>query len=99
MARRKMIVPHPSVTGMAAGFSILDDLNGTGNGPPVIDSVLSGDYNTALTDLSGNAQNLVKTPEGRTALFQAVGIAAIGAWARKAFPATKLGGTKLFFRI
>jgi len=27
MARRKMITPHPSITGMAAGFSLVDDLN------------------------------------------------------------------------
>ena len=95
---RKMVVPHPSVTGMASGFSILDDLNG-GNGRPVLDSVLGGNYNAALSDLSNNAQKLVKTETGRKALVQAVGIAAIGAWARKAFPATKLGGTKLYFRI
>ena len=84
---------------MAAGFSILDDLNGQGNGRPVLDSVLGGNYNAALSDLSNNAQKLVKTETGRKALVQAVGIAAIGAWARKAFPSTKLGGTKLYFRI
>ena len=95
---RKMIVPHPSVTGMAAGFSIFDDLNG-GNGQGVVDTVLAGNYSKAITDLGANAQKLVKTPDGRKALGQAVGIAAIGAWARKAFPSTKLGGTKLYFRI
>ena len=95
---KRMIVPHPSVTGMAAGFSILDDLNG-GNGRSVLDSVLGGQYTGALNELSNNAQKLVKTDVGRRALVQAVGIAAIGAWARKAFPATKLGGTKLYFRI
>jgi len=95
---RKMVVPHPSVTGMAAGFSILDDLNG-GNGRGVLDQALAGDASGALTSLSTNAQKLVKTDTGRKALAQAVGIAAIGAWARKAFPATKLGGTKLYFRI
>ena len=97
---RKMVVPHPSVTGMAAGFSILDDLNG-GNGRTVVDLVTGSNpsYNLALKQLSANAQALVKTPTGRTALVQAVGIAAIGAWARKSFPGTKLGGTKLYFRI
>ena len=93
-----MVVPHPSVTGMAAGFSILDDLAG-GNGASVIDSALDGNFSKALTDLGANAQDLVKKPAGRTALVQAVGIAAIGAWARKAFPGTKLGGTKFYFRI
>ena len=95
MARRKMITPHPSITGMAAGFSLLDDLN-RGD---VIGSVLAGDASGALNSLSANAQSLIKTPTGRTALVQAVGIAAIGTWARKALPGTKLGGKKFFFTI
>ena len=99
MARRKMVVPHPSITGMAAGFSLFDDLNGTGNGAPVISAVSAGNYNHALSNLSSNAQNLIKKESGRKALVQAVGIAAIGAWARRSFPGTKLGGTKLYFRI
>lgn len=98
MARKGMTFPHPSVTGMAAGFSILDDLQG-GNGPSVIDAALDGNFSGALSELGKNSQNLVKTPTGRTALLQAVGIAALGAWARKAFPGTKLGGTKFYFRI
>ena len=100
MARRRMAVPHPSVTGMAAGFSLFDDLNG-GNGRTVVDLVTGNNpsYSGALEELSKNAQNLVKTPTGRTALVQAVGIAALGAWARKSFPGTKLGGQKLYFRI
>ena len=96
---RKMAVPHPSITGMAAGFSLFDDLNGTGNGAPVISAVSAGNYNLALSNLSSNAQNLIKKESGRKALVQAVGIAAIGAWARRSFPGTKLGGTKLYFRI
>ena len=95
MARRKMKTPHPSITGMAAGFSLVDDLN-KGD---VVGQVFAGNASGALNTLSTNAQALVKTDTGRKALAQAVGIAAIGAWARKAFPATKLGGTKLYFRI
>jgi len=95
---RKMAIPHPSVTGMAAGFSILDDLSG-GNGDSVIDTAMQGNLSKAVTDLGANAQRLVKTQTGRTALVQAVGIAAIGAFARKTFPGTKLGGTKFYFRI
>ena len=93
-----MAIPHPAVTGMAAGFSILDDLAG-GNGASVIDSAMEGNIAQAVTDLGTNAQRLVKTQTGRTALVQAVGIAAIGAFARKTFPGTKLGGTKFYFRI
>jgi len=95
MARRKMIVPHPSITGMAAGFSLLDDLN-QGD---VIGQALAGNYKGALTSISSNSQDLIRTPAGRTALVSAVGIAALGAWARKALPSTKIGGSKLFFRI
>jgi len=92
---RKMKTPHTSITGMAAGFSLLDDLN-QGN---VIGSVLAGDATAALTLLSTNAQRLVKDPVGRTALIQAIAIAAIGTAARKALPGTKLGGKVLYLTI
>lgn len=95
MARRKMVTPHPSITGMAAGFSLVDDLN-QGD---VVGKALSGNLSQAINGISANAQNLIKTDAGRKSLVQAVGIAAIGAWARKALPATKIGGTKLYFRI
>lgn len=95
MARRKMVTPHPSITGMAAGFSLVDDLNAG----DVVGKLLSGNLSGAINGLSSNAQALVRTAPGRTSLVQAVGIAAIGAWARKALPATKIGGTKLYFRI
>ena len=95
MARRKMRTPHPSITGMAAGFSLLDDLN-QGD---VIGQVLAGNATGALTSLSTNAQSLVKTPTGRTSLIQAVAIAAIGTAARKALPGTKLGGKSLYLTI
>jgi len=95
MARRKMKTPHPSITGMAAGFSLLDDLN-KGD---VIGSVLAGNATAALTALSTNAQFLVKDPMGRTALIQAIAIAAIGTAARKALPGTKLGGKVLYLTI
>jgi len=95
---RKFVTPHPSVTGMAAGFSIFDDLNG-GNGQSVTDLVMQGNLSNAVTTLGNNAQKLVKTQSGRTALVQAVGIAAIGAWARKALPGTKIGSTRHYFRI
>jgi len=95
MARRTMMTPHPSVTGLAAGFTILDDLN-RGD---VIGTAINGKASAALMLLSKNAQDLVRTPTGRTAMFQAIGIAAVGTWARKALPGTKLGGKKLYFTI
>ena len=95
MARRRMAVPHPSITGMAAGFSLLDDLN-QGD---VADMALKGNMSDAIKRLSINSQLLIKTDSGRKSLVQAVGIAAIGAWARRSFPSTKLGGSKFFFRI
>jgi len=92
---RKMITPHPSITGMAAGFSLVDDLN-KGD---VVGQLLAGELSSALNHLSANSQALIKTDPGRKALVQAVGIAALGSWARKALPATKIGGNKLYFRI
>ena len=98
MARRKMAVPHPSVTGMAAGFSILDDLNKGDVSGDILKGNIGGPTG-ALNKLSLNSQNLIRTENGRKALFQAIGIAAIGAFARKSLPSTKLGGTKFYFRI
>ena len=95
MARRKMITPHPSITGMAAGFSLVDDLN-KGD---VVGQLLKGSLSGAINTLSANSQALIKTDPGRKALVQAVGIAAIGTWARKALPATKIGGSKFYFKI
>jgi len=92
---RKMITPHPSITGMAAGFSLVDDLN-KGD---VVGQLLKGNLTGAVNTLSFNSQALIKTDPGRKALVQAVGIAAIGAWARKALPATKIGGSKFYFKI
>jgi hypothetical protein len=96
MARRKtMITPHPSITGMAAGFSLVDDLTRGG----LIGSILKGNIKDSIKTLSSNSQDLIKTDSGRKSLVSAVGIAAIGAWARKALPATKIGGSKLYFKI
>jgi len=94
MARR-MMTPHPSITGMAAGFSLVDDLN-KGD---VVGQALKGSLSGAINTLSSNSQALIKTDAGRKSLVQAVGIAAIGAWARKALPATKIGGSKFYFKI
>ena len=90
-----MLTPHPSVTGLAAGFSLVDELN-QGD---VVGKVLKGSYTDALKSLSINSQGLIKSTQGRKTLVQAVGIAAIGAWARKALPATKIGGSKYYFKI
>jgi len=95
MARRKMITPHPSITGLAAGFTILDEMN-RGD---VIGLALTGKASAAVQLLSNNAQALVKTPSGRTSMIQAIAIAAAGAWARKALPGVKLGSTKIYARI
>ena len=55
-------------------------------------------FDNAIKSISVNSQNLIKTTEGRKSLAQAVGIAAIGAWARRSFPSTKLGGSKILFQ-
>jgi len=98
---RKMMTPHPSITGMAAGFTILDDLNKGVNKATtdVITLALTGKASAAINLLSKNAQDMVKTPAGRTSMVQAIAIAAAGAWARKALPGVKLGSTKIYARI
>jgi len=95
MARRRMVTPHPSITGMAAGFSLVDDLTKGG----LVSKILKGDFSQSLKVLSLNSQDLIKTDSGRKSLVQAIGIAAIGTWVRKALPATKIGGSKLYFKI
>jgi len=59
--KRKMAVPHPSITGMAAGFSLLDDLN-KGD---VAEMALKGNISDAINKLSINSQLLIKTDSGR----------------------------------
>ena len=49
---RKMITPHPSITGMAAGFSLVDDLN-KGD---VVGTLLGGNLSSAVNLLSSNSQ-------------------------------------------
>jgi len=92
---RRMVTPHPSITGMAAGFSLVDRLN-RGD---VVGALLKGNLNDAVKDFSLNSQLLVTSDSGRKALVQAVGIAAIGTWARKALPGTKVGGSRYYFKI
>ena len=83
---RKMVTPHPSITGMAAGFSLVDDLNAG----DVVGKALGGNLSQALNGLSANAQGLIKTDAGRKSLVQAVGIAAIGHGHGRPFPPPKL---------
>ena len=92
---RRMITPHPSITGMAAGFSLVDNLN-KGD---VVGQLLKGNLSDAVRNFSLNSQLLVTSDRGRKSLVQAIGIAALGTWARKALPATKIGGSKFYFKI
>jgi len=90
-----MVTPHPSITGMAAGFSLVDNLN-KGD---VVGQLLKGNLSDAVRNFSLNSQLLITSDRGRKDLVQAIGIAAIGTWARKALPATKIGGSKFYFKI
>ena len=103
MARyRKPAMPHPSITGMAAGLSVAQYLNqGTskGFGKGVIDDVLGGKLGDAFNDLSTNAVGLATSPSGKAVLTSAIVLATAGGVARKFFPSVKLGGTKLYFKI
>ena len=106
MARRRMAIPHPSITGMASGLAVANYLNqGTsvGAGPTlskgVIKSTLDGNLNAAFSDLSKNAVDLATSPGGKAVLSSAIVLATAGGLARKWFPSVKLGGTKLYFKI
>ena len=107
MARyRKPAMPHPSITGMAAGLSVANYLNqGTAVGvgaittAGVIKDTLDGKLNVAFTELSQNAVSLATSSAGKTVLTSAIVLAAAGGIARKWFPSVKLGGSKMYFRI
>ena len=102
MARRKPAMPHPSITGMAAGLSVAQYLNqgsaiSTKTG--VIADALGGDLQGAFQELSTNAIDLATSTKGKTVLSSAIVLATAGGLARKWFPSVKLGGTKLYFKI
>ena len=102
MARRKPAMPHPSITGMAAGLSVAQYLNqGTSTTTKfgVISDVVDGNLQGAFTELSSNAISLATTQTGKTVLTSAIVLATAGGLARKFFPSVKLGGTKLYFKI
>ena len=106
MARRKPAMPHPSITGMAAGLSVANYLNagqavgtGTLKTAGVIKDALDGNLNQAFTSLSKNAVNLATSSAGKGVLSSAIVLATAGGLARKWFPSVKLGGNKLYFKI
>jgi len=107
MARyRKPAMPHPSITGMAAGLSVASYLNqgtavgaGTTLTKGVIASTLGGNLQDAFSNLSENAIDLATSVNGKKVLSSAIVLATAGGLARKWFPSVKLGGTKMYFRI
>ena len=107
MARyRKPAMPHPSITGMAAGLSVASYLNqgtlvgaGTTLTKGVIASTLGGNLQDAFSNLSENAIDLATSVSGKKVLSSAIVLATAGGLARKWFPSVKLGGTKMYFRI
>ena len=94
--RRRPAMPHPSITGLAAGLSVASYLNS--NSGNVIQNALSKPAE-AFKDLANNAQSMVKTDPGRATLASAIVIAAAGGWGRKALPSIKLGGSKIYMRV
>ena len=103
-------MPHPSITGMAAGLSVANYLNSgktvsTGIGglsaksAGVIKDIADGKLNDAFGTLSANAVNLATSTTGKKVLSSAIVIAAAGGLARKWFPSIKLGGSKIYARI
>ena len=102
--RIKRTLPHPSVTGMAAGLAIAAYLNNATasksmRGEGVIKDITDGELGKAFGTLSGNAINMIASDTGRKTLVTAGSVALLGAFARRQFPQLKLGGSKLYFRI
>jgi len=109
-SRRKPAMPHPSITGMAAGLSVANYLNSgktvsTGIGglsaksAGVIKDIADGKLNDAFGTLSANAVNLATSTTGKQVLSTSIVLATAGGLARKWFPSVKLGGNKLYFKI
>ena len=94
-------MPHPSITGMAAGLSVAQYLNqGTASGASgVIKQATKGDLSSAFNSLSKNAINLAMSDTGKKVLSTSIVLATAGGLARKWFPSVKLGGNKLYFKI
>ena len=99
--RRRPAMPHPSVTGMAAGLSVAQYLNSaTASGKSgVIAQAMKGDLSSSFTQLSKNAINLAMSDAGKKVLSTSIVLATAGGLARKWFPSVKLGGNKLYFKI
>ena len=107
-SRKRMTMPHPSITGMAAGLSVAQYLNsGESVGisgistrtAGVIKDVTEGNLNNAFTTLSKNAVNLATSTAGKKVLSTSIVLATAGGLARKWFPSVKLGGTRHYFKI
>lgn len=99
---KKMAIPHPSITGMAAGGTILNWLNdadGSYAGSSFLQRVKEGNASAAFLRLLSTSRALVTWSSGRKTLFNAVLIGAGGAAIRKWAGNPKIGGTKLYFKI
>ena len=102
MARRRMAIPHPSVTGLASGLAVAQYLNAGPSGRTeggVIKDALEGKLEPAFTSLSKNAISLATSTSGKAVLSSAIVLATAGGIARKWFPSVKLGGSKFYFKI
>ena len=102
MARyRRPAMPHPSVTGLAAGLSVASYLD-TGFGkksPGVVKALSESNISKAFNELTTNSIDLITSQTGKKVLTTAIVVAAAGGVARKWFPSIKLGGNKLYFKI
>ena len=102
MARRRMAIPHPSVTGLASGLAVAQYLNAGPSGRTeggVIKDALEGKLEPAFNSLSKNAISLATSAPGKAVLSSAIVLATAGGIARKWFPSVKLGGSKFYFKI
>ena len=105
MARRyrKPAMPHPSITGMAAGLTVASYLNTGGpnvtSTSDVIKQALGGKLSGSFNMLAKNSISLVTSDNGKKALSSAIVLATAGGLARKWFPNVKMGTQKHYFKI
>jgi len=92
MARRRPAIPHPSITGMAAGLSVAQYLNQGGAPTPgkgVIADVMEGDLSDAFSQLSDHAVNLATSTKGKDSPILSNSISYCRRTSKEIFPQCK----------
>lgn len=95
---------HPSISGLSSGLMVASWLNSksgwtaTKEGKESVTNWLQkGDFNKAAARFIENGKTAFT--QGQPTMIKALGIATVGAVARKVLKNPKIGGSKFYFRI